>query len=35
MASATFACPSGTLDRHANHIVVGFIEDSTQDQPAV
>jgi integrase/recombinase XerD len=25
----------GNLDRHANYIVVGFIEDSTQEKPAV
>ena len=25
----------GNLDRHANYIVVGFIEGSGQDQPAV
>jgi hypothetical protein len=25
----------GNLDRHANDIVVGFIEDSTQEQPMV
>jgi hypothetical protein len=25
----------GNLDRHANYIVVGFIEDSTQEQSTV